>query len=589
MAEDYDLIHERVDDVPLIIGLAQRLRLPDIIDKYVGNHGHHHGLSNGWLATIWLAYILSEGDHRKYSVEDWANKHNHTLEQLVGQPIRQVEFSDDRLGIVLRRLSPADTWESLESDLWSSTVAVYEIQVTGVRLDSTTTYGYHNTTESEATGVMQHGYSKDHRPDLPQLKLMAAGAEPSGHLMASDVLPGDKADDPLYLPMVDRVRRMVGKSGLLYTGDSKMSALETRADIAVHKDYYLTPLPLKGKAKEHIAAWVNAIVDGNIDGQQCAQLIWDQERLLGGGYEFERSLSAETKATEAKAKATQRVEWTERVQVIRSLSIAKHEGEKLEQRLSKAKAELLSLTPEPGRGKHQYRDKASFQSAVTKILERHRVTGLLHITYEREEQRITHYVGRGRGGPNRPKKTEVQVRYVITGVQPNHLAIENHKHRLGWRVYGTNLPVERMSLAQSVIHYRGGWSLERDFHLVKDRPLGIRPLYVRRDDQIAGLTHLLTLALRLLTLIEIQVRHSLAQTGEEMTGLYAGQPNRKTTRPTGVSLLKAFARGEVTLTRIQMGEQHSWHITPLSSLQMQILAYLKLSPSLYKRLIENSS
>jgi hypothetical protein len=38
-----------------------------------------------------------------------------------------------------------------------------------------------------------------------------------------------------------------------------------------------------------------------------------------------------------------------------------------------------------------------------------------------------------------------------------------------------------------------------------------------------------------------------------------------------------------------MGKHNSWHITPLSSLQKQILAYLKLSPSLYKRLIENSS
>jgi transposase len=574
MTEEYDLIHERVDDIALLIGLAQRLRLPEIIDKHVGNHGNHQGLSNGWLATVWLAYILSEGDHRKYSVEDWAKKHKHTLEQLVEQPIRQVEFSDDRLGIVLRRLSPPDTWEAVEADLWSSTVAVYEIQMTGVRLDSTTTYGYHTTTED---GVMQYGYSKDHRPDLPQLKLMAAAAEPSGHLLASDVLAGDKADDPLYLPMVARVRHMVGKSGLLYTGDSKMSTLETRADIAVHKDYYLTPLPLKGKAKEHMAAWVNAIVDG----QQCAQLIWDQERLLGGGYEFERSLNAEV--------AGQRVEWTERVQVVRSLALAKRESEKLEQRLSKAEAELLSLTPEPGRGKRQQRDEASFRAAVTKILERHKVTGLLHITWEREEQRITHYVGRGRGGPNRPKRTEVHVRYVITGVQRDHLAIQNHKLRLGWRVYGTNLPVERMSLAQSVIHYRGGWSLERDFHLVKDCPLGIRPLYVRRDDQITGLTHLLTLALRLMTLIEVQVRRSLAQTGEQMSGLYAGQPSRKTTRPTGVSLLKAFARGEVTLTRIQMGECYSWHITPLSSLQKQILAYLKLSPTLYKRLIENSS
>jgi len=65
--------------------------------------------------------------------------------------------------------------------------------MTGVRLDSTTTYGYHRRW-TDAAWIQQR-----HRPDLPQLKLMAA-AEPSGHLIASDVLAGHKADDPLYQP-----------------------------------------------------------------------------------------------------------------------------------------------------------------------------------------------------------------------------------------------------------------------------------------------------------------------------------------------------------------------------------------------------
>jgi hypothetical protein len=43
--------------------------------------------------------------------------------------------------------------------------------------------------------------------------------------------------------------------------------------------------------------------------------------------------------------------------------------------------------------------------------------------------------------------------------------------------------------------------------------LGIRPLWVRRDDPIRGLTHLLTLGMRLLTFIEVQVRNSVQQTG----------------------------------------------------------------------------
>ena len=574
MAEKCNLIHERIDDIPLLIGLMQQLHMPEIIDKHIGNHGHHQGLSNGWLATVWIAFILSEGDHRKYSVNDWAEKHQNTLQHLLGQPIRQIEFNDDRLDILLRRLSHIKAWEAIENDLWQSTVTVYDIEMTGVRLDSTTTYGYHTPTEN---GLMQHGYSKDHRPDLPQLKLMAAAAEPSGHLIASDVLAGHKADDPLYQPMLARVRQIVGKSGLLYSGDSKMASLETRADIVAHNDYYLMPLPLTGETKEHKETWVSAAVDGQQQSLESIQLIWDEGRMLGSGYEFNRQV------------AGQPVEWVERVQVIRSLSLAQQQQKHLESQLSDAEEVLCSLTPEPGRGKRQYREESLFQRAISEVLERYKVNGLLNVTWQRQEESIIRYVGRGRGSAERPQRTELRVRYVIIGVHRDEEALQRYRDRLGWSVHVTTVPEERMSLIEAVKHYRGGWSLERDFHLVKDRPLGISPLYVRRDDQITGLTHLLMLALRVLTLIETQVRRKLNMTGEQLSGLYEGQPSIQTARPTGVRLLKAFARYETTLTRVELGDQCFWHITPLSSLQEQILSYLGLSTSLYIRLIENSS
>jgi transposase len=575
MAEKLTLAHERVDDIPLLIGLAQRLRLPETLDRHLGNHGHHQGLSNGWLATVWLAYILSEGDHRKASVQDWAERHQQTLERLLGQPIRRgVEFNDDRLGIVLQRLSQTAAWNAVEADLWQRTVAVYEMVLTGVRLDSTTTYGYHTPTED---GVMHYGHSKDHRPDLPQVKLMAAAAEPSGHWLAGDVHTGQAADDPLYRPLVARVRQMVGQSGLLYVGDSKMAALATRADLVAHGDYDLMPLPLTGETAEQLEAWIGAVVEG----AQAADLIWDDGRLLGGGYEFGRVLSAEVSG--------QPVAWVERVQVVRSQALAAHQANQRVQRLAKAEAAVRALTPARGRGKRQYRDEAALRAAVAQVLERYDVTGVLRVNWQREEHTITRYVGRGRGSPHRPTRTEVDARYVITHVDRDEAAIERQQHRLGWRVQVTNLPREQMSLAQAVVHYRGGWCLERDFHLVKDRPLGISPLYVRRDDQIIGLTRLLTLALRLLTLIETQVRHGLARTGAPLAGLYEGQPRRTTERPTGVRLLKAVARAEITLTRIRMGTRQLWHLTPLPHVLAQALVYLGLSPSLYKRLAENSS
>jgi len=88
MAENLVLTHERVDDIPVLIGLAQKIRLPEILDRHLGNHGHHQGLSNGWLTTAWLAYILSENDHRKSNVQEWSQQHRQTLERLLGQPVR---------------------------------------------------------------------------------------------------------------------------------------------------------------------------------------------------------------------------------------------------------------------------------------------------------------------------------------------------------------------------------------------------------------------------------------------------------------------------------------------------------------------
>jgi transposase len=73
---------------------------------------------------------------------------------------------------------------------------------------------------------------------------MAAAAEPWGQILASEVHSGEKADDPLYGPLINRVRQMLGRCGLLYVGDSKMAALETRAEMVAHKDSYLMPLPM---------------------------------------------------------------------------------------------------------------------------------------------------------------------------------------------------------------------------------------------------------------------------------------------------------------------------------------------------------
>ena len=125
LTEPLQVSHDRVDDLPVLLELVCRLDLPILLDQCLGGHGLHQGLSNGWVAAVWLVYILSEGDHRKAEVQAWAEAHRPSLERLLGQSLRATEFNDDRLGIVLRRLAETAGWETLEAPLWRRTVAVH--------------------------------------------------------------------------------------------------------------------------------------------------------------------------------------------------------------------------------------------------------------------------------------------------------------------------------------------------------------------------------------------------------------------------------------------------------------------------------
>jgi transposase len=574
-----ELTHERVDDVPLLLGFLIQLRFPEILDRHLPPHPLHQGLSNGWLLTVWIAYILSRADHRKSPVQAWTQNLHHTLETLIGQAIRPVDFSDDRLTLLLKRLDNQTAWESLEADLWHSHCDVYALPVERVRLDATTGCGYHTITDD---GLMQLGHSKDHRPDLAQFKLMAAVAEPTGLYLAGDVHPGNAADDPLYLPLYRRVRTLLGETGLLYAGDCKMAALETRGEIAANQDFYLTRLPLTGTVATQFATWVEAAVAGD----QAAHLVdihrgeGEEQEFLGRGYEFERSQTAVVGPTEHT--------WMERVQVIRSESAAASQAAALDRRLAQTEAAVRALTPPVGPGRTQFTSGWELERAGRTLLAERGVTGLLTVTRERQETVRERYVGPGRSGPNRRKTTERSVRYQITSVTRDDAAIERLVARMGWQAQVTNISASRLSLGGCVLGYRAGTCVERAFHQLKGRPLGIRPLFVQRDDQVRGLTHLLSLALRVLTLFEVLVRRGQDQAGEELAGLYPGQAKRTTDRPTAQRVLEAIARTGVTLIQIVGADECRWHLTALPVLLKRVLGYLGLSDEVYTRLVINS-
>ena len=570
MNEIPSIITERVDDIPLLLEQMQRMHLPALLDQHFPAHGNWQGLSLGWVTTIWLSAILSRGDHRLVHVEPWVGTRLWTLRTATGQGVERLDFTDDRLEIVLRRLSDDTRWSELESTLNQYTVRVYDLVTDRVHVDSTSASAYVSVTEE---GLFQFGHSKDHRPDLPQVKVMQAVLDPLAMPVATDVVSGARADDPLYIPCIARVQASLGRRGLLYVGDCKMASRETRAFIASEGDFYLCPLPQVQLAPGELEAVLEAVWRGE---QALVPVVRThpegEPELIAEGCERQVPMSLEV--------AGQGRRWLERRLVVRSLRQAQAAEAALRARVATAQAQVEALN-QRGRGRKCFADIRAIRQAAHEIVRRYGVADFLWLRFHQES--TTHTVRAYRG---RAARVEEE-RHAKVEVRVDEPVLETAVRRLGWRVYGTNQPRAQLSLAQAVLAYRNEYQVERSLGRLKGCPLSLRPMYVQRDDHATGLIRLLSLGLRVLTLLEFVARRQLASAGTKLAGLYAGNAKRETDRPTAERLLEAFQ--DITLTIIVRPQQSDRHVTALSPLQQRILEVLGFSSALYTRLCNASS
>jgi transposase len=569
---DLVMITERVDDVALLIGQMVKMGLPEILDRHIPRHWTQRGLSWGWTAVIWLAYVLTEGDHRKVSVEAYVKGMQNTLSHLSGQVIDPLDFSDDRLSHLLKHLSKPTYWHRIERDLNARSIEVYALPQDVIRCDATTVSGDHKVTEE---GLLQFGHSKDD-PTRPQIKVMIGSLDPLGMPLSTDVLSGERADDGLYIPVMERIRRGLNKSGLLFVGDCKMSALETRTHVAGRQDFYLSPLPLTGATAEAMEAWITA---GMAKGEAgtLERIFHTNDRgqavLMAEGYEFERLCGGPGGEEE----------WTERVLMVRSPMHAHQQAAGLEKRLRHAEAQLAALTPPRGRGKRQITDEATLVEAIDRVLQEHRVVGLLSLAWEKQVEQTTHYVGRGRGAGHREKRVLQKTRYHISHIARQANTITALSQRFGWKAFVTNAGQKRLSLQEAVLCYRHEYRVERIFHRLKSR-VHIAPLFVKLNEQIEGLTYLLTLGVRVLTVTEFVLRRSLETAQASLPGLHPENKRKMTDTPTAERILKAFADISLTIIKNAAGEDILRRLTPLSGVQEDILQRLGLGTTLYWQL-----
>src|SRR6266487_1990256 len=117
MKEQVNITTERVDDLPLLLAHMQRMGLAALLDKHFPTHGNWQGLSLGWVTTVWLAHVLSEGDHRLNHVRPWVEQRPTTLLACSGRHVQPLDFADDHLAGLLRAFSDDARFTALEDAL----------------------------------------------------------------------------------------------------------------------------------------------------------------------------------------------------------------------------------------------------------------------------------------------------------------------------------------------------------------------------------------------------------------------------------------------------------------------------------------
>src|SRR5216684_4810764 len=373
MREQLNVTTERVDDIPLLLAQSDTMGIAELLDEYFKPHGNWEGMSLGWTTAVWLVHILSEGDHRMNQVQSWVAHRVQTLHSCTGQGVNERSWSDDRLAIVLDALSQTEQWQQFETALTQRIIRVYDLNPQRVRLDSTTASGYWTVSED---GLFQLGYSKDHRPDLPQLKVMLSALDPLGLPLVTQVVAGSAADDPLYIRAIKQVSQSLPGHGVLYVGDCKMAALSTRAYVQAQGDYYLCPLANTQMPDSELDAYLQPVWNGERPLLAVHRATAEgEDEVIAEGYEQCIELSSEVEG--------QSVTWTERRLVVRSLKQAQAATAALHARLGKAQAALTQLTVHK-QGKPVYRDADSLQQAAQALLKAHQVQGLIRLQIDEQ-------------------------------------------------------------------------------------------------------------------------------------------------------------------------------------------------------------
>ena len=551
---------EPIDDIAVIFSMIKKMNIIEALDRVFIPHGNWTGITVGELTSIWLCYLISTQDHRLSYFEDWAKVRLHIIGVLLSKEVTIYDFSDDKLELLLGYFSSSSKWNGFEYIVDNHVIRIFDLETEILRVDATVGKSFSTIIKG---GLFQHGNSKQFRKDLGQFKTMLCTLDPMGYPLTNMSVSGNSADDPLYIPVIAQAMKRLTQSGSMFVGDCKLGSLETRAFVEKNEHYYLCPLSAVQVNKEDLGRYIDNIEREQIEQQKIRK----DGQIIAKGYSFNKLRWFIDDQEEL-------IIWQEQLYIIRSYAFAKTQIEAFVKRIKRCINDLLALNISK-QGKKTFNNLIDLTAECQRIIKQYKMQNF--INFEIEEQVIIKHV---RKWKERPAREEKQINYQIK-VEQNNACIAQEKKVLGWRVYASNCTSKDLTVEKVTLLYRKEYIIERRFDCLKNKPLNLIPLYLRKDEYVLGLINILLLALKVITLIEFSVARNLEKSNKQIAGLYVGNPKHKTQKPSASLILKAFL-GIYCIAAIDMkNTKIEYQVTSLNPLQKKLLRLMNMPETIY--------
>jgi transposase len=505
----------QVDHLPIISHYAKQMGFEKIINELVPTEME---VKPGKIVLGMVIDILS-GRSPLYQLEIIFNEMD--CELLLGEDLPDGYFNDDNVGRVLKHIYEAGT-QKLFSSLSMAVVNAFSLPTDQVHFDTTSIslFGQYLNSQKEGSPFeINHGYSKDKRPDLKQfiLSLLCVG----GNIpIIGKIDSGNTSDKTINNNLLSNISKQMKNVGVeedafIYVADSAV-VTEDNLKLMTGSHQFITRLPATYNECERVI----------IDAVEADQ--WQDIGYLAQSQPTTNRPNASYRGFNSTVTLYEQVY---RAVVIHSSAHDKRRHKRLEREVISSLKSIKELA--------RLAEKKSF--ACKKDAEMMAEKERLNSTgFHRMEITVTE---KYRYASGRPKKGEtrspVETRYVlVVNIVEDEAALEKRRKIAGCFVLLTNIANEDGTeyTAEKVLQiYKEQNGIEKNFGFLKDDRI-VNALFLKLPEHIEALGMILIIALMLWRLMERTMRNNL----EINNTTLPGWNNQPTSRPTAYMLTWKF-------------------------------------------------